>query len=91
MRECFNFGRPVSRGSASRGIKISILYADYHAVTADAWYNSHIKPFQAEIGPALQACASPGLFYDAGLDAADLGADLVKLFNAASEPGFLTE
>jgi len=75
----------------SRGIKIAILYTDYLAVTANAWYNSHIKPFQAEIGPALQACASPGLFYDAGLDSTDLGADLVKLFNAASQSGFLTE
>ncbi len=60
-------------------------------MTANAWYNSHIKPFQPEIASALQACASPGLFYDAGLDSTDLGADLVKLFNAASQSGFLTE
>ncbi len=75
----------------SRGIKIAILYTDYLAVTANAWYTSHIKPFQPQIASALQACASPGLFYDAGLDSTDLGADLVKLFNAASQSGFLTE
>jgi Flp pilus assembly protein TadG len=75
----------------NRGIKIAILYTDYLAVTANAWYNTHIKPFQPEIASALQACASTGLFYDAGLDSTDLGADLVKLFNAASQSGYLTE
>jgi Flp pilus assembly protein TadG len=75
----------------SRGIKIAILYTDYLAVTANAWYNNHVKPFQPDIASALQACASPGLFYDAGLDSTNLGADLVKLFNAASQSGFLTE
>jgi Flp pilus assembly protein TadG len=75
----------------SRGIKIAILYTDYLAVTANSWYVGHIQPIQSDIGPALQACASPGLFYDAGLDATNLGADLVKLFNAASQSGYLTE
>ena len=75
----------------NRGIKIAILYTDYLAVTANSWYVGHIQPIQSDIGPALQACASPGLFYDAGLDATNLGADLVKLFNAASQSGYLTE
>ena len=46
----------------NRGIKIAILYTDYLAVPADSWYTSHIAPIQSSIGPALQACASPGLF-----------------------------
>jgi Flp pilus assembly protein TadG len=74
----------------SRGIKIAILYTDYMAVPANSWYESWIAPIQSDIGPALQACATPGLFYDAGLDSSDLGADLVKLFNAASQSGYLT-
>ena len=52
----------------NRGIKIAILYTDYLAVPANSWYVSHIAPIQSEIGPALQACASPGLFYDAAID-----------------------
>lgn len=68
-----------------------ILYTDYLAVTANAWYNTHVQRFQPEIASALQARAAPGLFYDAGLDSTSLGADLVKLFNAASQSGFLTE
>ena len=75
----------------ARGIKIAILYTDYLAVTANSWYESHIAPFQPDIASALQACASTGLFYDAGLDSSNLGADLVKLFNAASQSGFLTQ
>ena len=50
----------------NRGIKIAILYTDYLAVPANSWYVGHIAPFQPEIGAALQACATPGLFYDAG-------------------------
>ena len=49
----------------NRGIKIAILYTDYLAVPTDSWYQGHIAPIQSDIGPALQACASPGLFYDA--------------------------
>ena len=75
----------------NRGIKIAILYTDYLAVPANSWYESWIAPIQSDIGPALQACATPGLFYDAGLDSSNLGADLVKLFNAASQSGYLTQ
>ena len=75
----------------NRGIKIAILYTDYLAVPANGWYESWIAPIQSDIGPALQACATPGLFYDAGLDSSNLGADLVKLFNAASQSGYLTQ
>jgi Flp pilus assembly protein TadG len=74
----------------NRGIKIAILYTDYLAVPANPWYETHISSFQPKIGAALQACATPGLFYDAGLDSTNLGADLVKLFNAASQSGYLT-
>ena len=51
----------------NRGIKIAILYTDYLAVPTDSWYEGHIAPIQSDIGPALQACASPGLFYDAAI------------------------
>jgi hypothetical protein len=46
----------------NRGIKIAILYTDYLAVPANSWYETYIAPIQSDIGPALQACASPGLF-----------------------------
>ena len=74
----------------TRGIKIAILYTDYLAVPANSWYESYIAPIQSDIGPALQACATPGLFYDAAIGD-DLGQDLVKLFNLAAASGHLTQ
>jgi Flp pilus assembly protein TadG len=75
----------------NRGIKIAILYTDYLAVPANSWYETYIAPIQSDIGPALQACASPGLFYDAGLDSSNLGQDLAALFAAVTQSGHLTQ
>ena len=66
----------------ARGIKIAILYTDYLPVTTNSFYNSTVANFQSNIGSALQACASPNLFYDAGFDA-DLGTALSNLFTTA--------
>jgi Flp pilus assembly protein TadG len=74
----------------ARGIKIAILYTDYLAVPADSWYTAHIAPIQSSIGPALQACASPGLFYDATIGS-DLGQALTALFAAITHSGHLTQ
>jgi Flp pilus assembly protein TadG len=75
----------------NRGIKIAILYTDYLAVPSNSWYETYIAPIQSNIGPALQACASPGLFYDAGLDSSNLGQDLSALFAAVTQSGHLTQ
>ena len=75
----------------NRGIKIAILYTDYLAIPANSWYVSHIQPILSDVGPALQACASPGLFYDAGLDSSNLGQDLAALFAAVTQSGHLTQ
>ena len=75
----------------NRGIKIAILYTDYLAVPTDSWYQGHIAPILSDVGPALQACASPGLFYDAGVDASNLGQDLAALFAAVTQSGHLTQ
>ena len=74
----------------ARGVKIAILYTDYLAVPTDSWYTTHIAPFQSNIGPALQACASPGLFYDAAIGS-DLGQALSALFAAVTQSGHLTQ
>jgi Flp pilus assembly protein TadG len=73
----------------NRGIKIAILWTEYLPVPANSWYNSHVAPYQSDIGPAMQACASPGLFYDAAIGA-DLGAALSALFAAVTQSGHLT-
>jgi Flp pilus assembly protein TadG len=75
----------------SRGIRIAILYTDYYPVTADWWYNDWIAPFQSSIASNLESCASPGLFYDAGVDSSSLGSDLQTLFNLAVQTAHLTQ
>jgi hypothetical protein len=74
----------------SRGIKIAVLYTDYLAVPANSWYESWIAPIQSDISPAMQACATPGLFYDAAIGS-DLGQALSALFAAVTQSGHLTE
>ncbi len=47
-----------------RGISIAVLYTTYLPLPKNSWYNSWIKPFQSEISTKMQACASPGLFFE---------------------------
>jgi hypothetical protein len=64
----------------ARGIKIAVLYTTYYPLPpTDPFYVSYVEPFQPNIPSALQACASPGLFYQAGVDD-DLSADFASLF-----------
>lgn len=47
-----------------RGIKIAVLYTTYLPLPTNKWYNNWIKPFQNEIGPRMEECASPGLYFE---------------------------
>ena len=73
----------------NRGIKIAVLYTTYLPTLSSAWYNEYIASFMPDIAPALQACASPGLFIQAAIGD-DLGADLINLFEIATQPPHLT-
>jgi Flp pilus assembly protein TadG len=44
----------------NRGIMIAVLYTTYLPLPTNAWYNN---PFVGQISPAMQSCASPGLFF----------------------------
>ncbi|MDY8110806.1 pilus assembly protein TadG-related protein [Fulvimarina sp. 2208YS6-2-32] len=46
------------------GTRIAVLYTTYLPLPSNNWYNTWIRPFQNEIGPAMKACASPGLFFE---------------------------
>jgi len=48
----------------NKGYKIAVLYTTYLPLPTNSWYNTWIKPFQAEIGPRMEECASPGLFFE---------------------------
>ncbi len=68
----------------ARNIKIAVLYTSYLPVTTNWFYNTMVAPWQSNIGPALQACASSGLYYEAAVGA-DLGKALSTLFNTAMQ------
>ncbi len=57
----------------TRGIKIAVLYTTYLALPTNSWYNSWIAPFNAgpygpspnsQIAQNMQACASPGFYFE---------------------------
>ena len=48
----------------NRGIKIAVLYTTYLPLPTNAWYMSWISPFSSQIGANMQACASPGLYFE---------------------------
>lgn len=47
-----------------KGYKIAVLYTTYLPLPDDGWYRNWIRPFQNEIPVTMQACASPGLFFE---------------------------
>ncbi len=73
-----------------RGIRIAILYTEYLPIPTNGWYNSHVSPFQNNIGPQLQACASPNL-YSVVTTNGDISQALQQLFNAAVESAYLVK
>ena len=48
----------------ARGVKIAVLYTTYLPLPTNGWYNSWIAPFSGSIATNMQACASPGLYFE---------------------------
>jgi Flp pilus assembly protein TadG len=48
----------------NRGIRIALLYTTYLLPNSDSWSNSNVVPLLPSIAPAMQACASPGLYFE---------------------------
>jgi hypothetical protein len=48
----------------NRGIKIAVLYTTYLPLPTNGWYMSYIDPFRPQIAANMQACASPGLYFE---------------------------
>jgi Flp pilus assembly protein TadG len=66
----------------NRGIQIAILYTQYYPLGSFSFYNIYIAPFASNIGPNLQSCASPGLYFAVSTDS-DITVALTTLFNTA--------
>lgn len=48
----------------NRGIKIAVLYTTYSVLTTDPWTVANVNPIVPNINPAMQACATPGYFFE---------------------------
>jgi Flp pilus assembly protein TadG len=66
----------------NRGIFIAVLYTEYLPLPTNSWYNQWIAPFQSDIAPNIQSCATPGLFFQITTDG-DITAAMAALFQAA--------
>lgn len=64
----------------NRGIKIAVLYTTYYPITNNWWYNNTVAPFQSQIGTNMQACASPGLYFEVS-PTQGISAAMTALFN----------
>jgi len=74
----------------NRGIQIAVLYTDYLPLPTNSWYNNWIAPFQNQIGPNLQSCASTGMFFSVTTDG-DITAAMQALFAQAISTARLTK
>lgn len=79
----------------NRGIRIAFLYLTYNPLPmttngSPSWYATYIAPFQSQIAPAAQACASPGLYFQVDTDG-DVSSALTTLFQKAVATARLTQ
>ncbi|MBN8807361.1 MAG: hypothetical protein J0I47_03860 [Sphingomonas sp.] len=76
----------------ARGIKIAVLYTEYLAqsLANDAWSQSNVAPYLYQVEPALQACASNGLYTKVSTDQ-DIYTALDQLFQNAVATAKITQ
>ena len=74
----------------NRGIQIAVLYTAYLPLPTNSWYNNWIAPFQSQISPNMESCASPGMFFSVTTDG-DITAAMQTLFQQAVAAARLTQ
>lgn len=74
----------------NRGILVAVLYTVYLPLPTNSWYNEWIAPFQSQISPNMESCASPGLFFSVTTDG-DITAAMQSLFQQAINTARLTQ
>jgi hypothetical protein len=74
----------------NRGILIAVLYTVYLPLPTNSWYNNWIAPFQSQISPNMESCASPGLFFSVTTDG-DITAAMQSMFQQAIATARLTK
>lgn len=76
-----------------RGIKIAVLYTPYLALPTNGFYNQYVAPYNntsaSGISGKLQACASPGFYFEIG-NATSIDQAMNAMFQAAVKYARLT-
>ena len=73
----------------NRGIRIAVIYTTYYPLPTNSWYTTYIDPFQTKIGPNMQSCASPGLFFQVDTGG-DISAAMSALFNITVQSAYIS-
>ncbi|HKY85462.1 MAG TPA: hypothetical protein VJL90_01740, partial [Pseudorhodoplanes sp.] len=71
-------------------IKIAGLYTTYLPLPTNDWYSTWIKPFSSEIGPNMEKCASPGLYFEVS-PTQGISDAMTKLFQKVVQQARLTQ
>lgn len=74
----------------NRGVKIAVLYTTYLPLPNNGWYNDYIAPFQSQIATKMQACASPGLYFEVS-PSGGISEAMNALFTKAVQSARLTQ
>jgi len=74
----------------NRGIRIAILYTEYLPLPNDNWYSDYVASFQNNIASQLEACASPGLYYEVTTDG-NISTAMASLFQLAVQSAYLAK
>ena len=74
----------------AKGVTVGVIYTTYLSMPSDQAYVDLVQPFASQLSPNLQACASPGWFYEAS-DATDIQSAINALFSKATSRGILTQ
>jgi hypothetical protein len=68
-----------------------VLYTTYLPPPTNALYDTYIASLQPNIGPTLESCAAPGLYYFQVSTDPDISAAMNALFDAAGKTAHLSK
>ena len=74
----------------NKGVTVGVIYTTYLPIPGVGSYETLVAPFISQLTANLQACASPGYFYQAS-DANDIQVAINALFAKATGHGVLTQ
>ncbi|WP_428969667.1 pilus assembly protein TadG-related protein [Sphingomonas sp. Xoc002] len=76
----------------ARGVRIAVLYTEYlpQSIEGNNFGQTRVQPYLYKVEPALQACASPGLYTKVSTDQ-DISAAMAALFQNAVATARITK